>query len=268
MMDNNSNSMYDTFSTDYDRFVNWPGRLALEMPFIEAQLTRLETTGPLRLLDAACGTGQHAIALAQRGYAVCGADLSAGMIERARLNAAQADVKINFRQAGFGNLAPVFEADLNAGGFDALLCLGNSLPHLTDGPALAGALADFAKILRPGGLFILQNRNFDAVVAGLKRWMEPQSQHEAGVDRVFLRFYDFLSDGLIQFNLITLQRSVPSENWTQTISASLLYPQRRSELEAALLQAGFKEIKVYGALNDSPFDAVTSGNLVITARRS
>ena len=48
--------MYDTFSTDYDRFVNWPSRLAAELPFIESQL---EAAGARRVLDAACGTGQH-----------------------------------------------------------------------------------------------------------------------------------------------------------------------------------------------------------------
>jgi hypothetical protein len=26
--------MYDSFSADYDRFVDWPGRLAAELPFI------------------------------------------------------------------------------------------------------------------------------------------------------------------------------------------------------------------------------------------
>ncbi|MDY7040920.1 MAG: class I SAM-dependent methyltransferase, partial [Chloroflexota bacterium] len=77
--------LYDPFSSDYDRFVNWKERLAYELPFIERQLTAV---GARRVLDAACGTGMHAIALAQRGYEVIGADLSAGMIERARENAA------------------------------------------------------------------------------------------------------------------------------------------------------------------------------------
>ena len=83
--------MYDQFSSDYDRFVNWPNRLVVEMPFIERQLQAiaLEAAGPARVLDAACGTGVHAIALAQRGYRVAGADLSAGMIERAASTRAQ-----------------------------------------------------------------------------------------------------------------------------------------------------------------------------------
>jgi hypothetical protein len=46
--------MYDDFSSDYDRFVDWPGRLAAELPFIERQL---RAVGARRVLDAACGTG-------------------------------------------------------------------------------------------------------------------------------------------------------------------------------------------------------------------
>ena len=49
--------MYDDFSSNYDRFVNWPGRLAAELPFIERQLQAVEAR---RVLDAACGTGRHA----------------------------------------------------------------------------------------------------------------------------------------------------------------------------------------------------------------
>ena len=56
--------LYDGF-IDYDRFVNWERRLAYELTFIEKQLT---TSGARQVLDVACGTGKHAIVLAQRGY--------------------------------------------------------------------------------------------------------------------------------------------------------------------------------------------------------
>jgi glycine/sarcosine N-methyltransferase len=97
---------YDTFSADYDRFVNWSGRLAIEVPFLEGQLQPIaDCKGSMpRVLDAACGTGMHAIALAKLGYPAAGADLSGGMIERARANAAEAGVKIPFVIAGFGGL--------------------------------------------------------------------------------------------------------------------------------------------------------------------
>ena len=59
--------MYDDFSVDYDRFVAWSGRLAVEMPFIEREL---EKVGARLVLDAACGTGMHTIALAERGLPI------------------------------------------------------------------------------------------------------------------------------------------------------------------------------------------------------
>jgi 2-polyprenyl-3-methyl-5-hydroxy-6-metoxy-1,4-benzoquinol methylase len=68
----------NAFSTEYDRFVNWPGRLRLELPFLQTQLRQ---GGVKRVLDSACGTGMHAIALAQEGFEAAGADISAGMIE-------------------------------------------------------------------------------------------------------------------------------------------------------------------------------------------
>ena len=101
---------YDTFSSDYDRFVSWPGRLAIEMPFIEQQINSVtDSQGSIPwVLDVACGTGMHAIALAKLGWTAAGADLSAGMIARSRDNATQAGVKVSFEAAGFGELARTF----------------------------------------------------------------------------------------------------------------------------------------------------------------
>ena len=256
-------SMYDQFSSDYDRFVSWPGRLAAEMPFLEQQ-TRAASRGSMRVLDAACGTGMHAIALAQRGMLSAGADLSAPMIERAQQNAREAAVDVDLRVGGFGQLAAVF-AD-RAGRYDALLCLGNSLPHLLSLAELQAALVDFANCLKPGGRLIVQNRNFDAVLVQRARWMEPQAYHEAEREWLFLRFYDYEPDGLINFNIVTLRRE-SGQAWQQSVASTRLYPLRQAELEAALHAAGFGNIQAYGGLNDQPFDVERSPNLVVVAVR-
>ena len=248
--------MYDEFSSDYDRFVNWPARLAVEMLFIEAQL---RAVGARRVLDAACGTGQHALALAQRGYEVVGADLSAKMIERAVANARAQGVKAEFVAAGFGELR------VRVGnGFDAVLCLGNSLPHVLSPADLATALADFAACLRPGGLLLVQNRNFDQVLARRERWMEPQSHQEDNREWLFLRFYDFQADGTIGFNIVTLRRQIGGP-WTQSVAVTQLRPQRQEELLAALQGAGFARMSSYGDMQGAPFQAENSGNLVVVA---
>jgi SAM-dependent methyltransferase len=257
--------LYDGFD-DYDRFVNWERRLAYELPFIEAQL---QAAGAKRVLDAACGTGRHALALADLGYEVLGADLSAPMIERARANAAgrsqayshvgePAPGKATFFVAGFGGLA---RAKLDV---DALLCLGSSLPHVLTGAELRDTLADWRAALRPSGLLMIQNRNMDAVLAQRARWMPVQQRAVEGREWLFVRFYDFDQDGLI-FNVVTLSRRA-GEPWEQRVDATRLYPWRREQLVAALKEAGFDGLCCYGDMAGGEFDEAASPNLVLTAR--
>jgi len=248
--------LYDAFSADYDRFVDWPARLAHELPFLEQLLSQREVR---RVLDTACGTGHHTVALAQRGYEAAGADLSAGMIALARHNAVRAGVAVPFTVVGFGELA-----DRAGGDFDALLCLGNSLPHLLTGQELAATLADFAAALRPGGLLVVQNRNFDAIMADRARWMGPQAHRDGDDEWLFLRFYDFDSDGRLTFNVVTLQRSGGGE-WRQQVEATRLRPWLHAELRDRVAAAGFGALTCYGDMTAAPFDPETSGNLIITA---
>jgi glycine/sarcosine N-methyltransferase len=256
---------YDSFADDYDRFVNWPGRLAFELPFLEETLKRAPHTpgGKPAVLDAATGTGQHALALAERGYPTAGADLSAGMVARARQNALQQGVEVHFEVAGFGELAQTFGRE----SFEAVLCLGNSLPHVLDEAGLAAALRDFAAVLHPGGLLVLQNRNFDQVLEQKARWMEPQSAQAGQTEWLFVRFYDFLADGAIDFNILRLRREAGGP-WQQQITLTRLRPLTQAELEAGLTQAGFEQVEWYGGLDGSEFDAEMSGNLVVVARKA
>jgi len=253
-------AMYDEFSEDYDRFVNWPARLAGELPWLEQQL---QQAGVRRVLDAACGTGQHAIALAQRGYQVAGADLSPAMIARAQDHAAAAGQTVDFRAVGFGALALTF----GTAAFEAVLCLGNSLPHVLTAADLLRTLEDFWAVLQPAGLLVLQNRNFDLVMAQQARWMEPQGCRQGDQEWVFLRFYDFDPDGLITFNMVTLRRTAEDRDWEQRVSATRLRPLLQAELQQALSACGFTALEWYGNMAGAPFAPLSSGNLVVTARR-
>ena len=248
---------YNAFSSDYDKFVDWESRLRFELPLIE-RLARYRSK-PQRILDAACGTGMHAIALAQIGHETAGADLSVGMIERARLNAAERGVAIRFEAVGFGELGKFFTS------YDMLLCLGNSLPHVLDLAGVELALKDFASCLKPGGLALIQNRNFDAVMAARQRWVEPQSHRQSEAEWIFLRFYDYEPDGLINFNILTLHRTGEGR-WEQSVTSTRLRPLLQAELVGALAEAGFEKIECFGSMGGEPFDPERSGNLVVAAR--
>ena len=250
--------MYDALSSDYDRFVNWQNRLAVELPFL---IAKLQSAGARTILDAACGTGMHAIALAQCGFSTSGADLSQGMIDRANANASSARVPVHFEVAGLGALAPTFGAHT----FDVILCLGNSLPHLLSLAELTAAIQDFAACLKPGGLLLVQNRNFDAVMSKHQRWMEPQSHSAGGTEWLFQRFYDFDPDGLITFNMVTLKREGNS-NWSQSVTVSRLRPLLKDELLTGLKSTGFTEIITFGNMAGVDFDPQASPNLVVLAK--
>jgi SAM-dependent methyltransferase len=247
--------LYDALAGDYDRFVNWAGRLAHELPFFESLF---EGHGVRRVLDAACGTGHHAIALALRGYEVTGTDLSRAMIERARQNAAAEGVEAIFAVAGLGESLALGQM------FDAALCLGNSLPHLLTSGAVERALADLAGVLRPEGFLVIQNRNFDRVWIEQERFMPPQSAQDGNGEWIFVRFYDFHPE-TVTFNMLRLRRT--EDGWAQDVESTELRPIFAQDLTRALSEAGFDPVFFYGSYDGSTFSAEESGDLIAVARR-
>jgi SAM-dependent methyltransferase len=262
---------YDELGGDYDRMVSWEARLAREGAFFE----RLFAGGGVRrVLDAACGTGMHLVAFARRGLACCGADLSPAMIEQARRNADSAGVKVELATAPFGALSTAFR-----GSFDAVTCLGNSLPHLLDDASLASCFSDFAALLRPGGLLVIQNRNYDRLLRERQRFMPLAARAEAGEETLFLRITDFppgdraaagtgagaADQEAITFTIVTLKKRGGA--WSQSVQSTPLRALRRATLEGALRAAGFQAVEVYGSYAQGPFDAPDAADLVAVARR-
>ena len=54
-------------------------------------------------------------------------------------------------------------------GFDAIICIGNSFPHLPNSEDFSNrthkqALKNFCEMLKPGGVMIIDHRNFDAIL--------------------------------------------------------------------------------------------------------
>lgn len=257
--------MYDKLASIYDYFVNWDDRLAYELPFLEQQLRALgKDPSQIRVMDTACGTGHHAIALANIGFQMFGSDLYPEMVSLADANAKAAGEKVTFRTAGFGSINETFR---QPGEFDAVLCLGNSLPHVASEQDLKKALQDFNELLRSGGLLLLQMRNFDLVMGEKKRWMEPQTLKEGTTEWLFIRFYDFEADGKIQFNILSLHRK-PNAPWHTQLTSTMLLPIYSEELKAELGTLGFRDIRLYGNFAAAPYEPSSSGDLVLLGYRS
>ncbi|MGH8316823.1 MAG: bifunctional 2-polyprenyl-6-hydroxyphenol methylase/3-demethylubiquinol 3-O-methyltransferase UbiG [Steroidobacteraceae bacterium] len=111
-------------------------------------------------LDVGCGGGLLSEALARKGARVTGVDLAPGMVEVARLHAAEEGLDIEYRVAGAEALA----ADL-AQSFEVITCM-EMLEHV---PQPAQMLASLAALVRPGGsLFVSTlNRNLKAFLLAI-----------------------------------------------------------------------------------------------------
>ena len=258
----NNENMYDQFSQYYDRFMNWEARLAYEMPFLVKEINTVQSKAnqPIKVLDTACGTGQHAIALSKLGYEVSAADFSTEMVAITKKNAELAKSDLDVKKVEFGELSNSFiEAQ-----FDVVLCLGNSLPHVLNEDGLAQTLNDFREIIKPGGKLIIQNRNFDKIMSKNDRWMSPQTYKDEEYTNIFIRFYDFDPDGRLTFNLIVLV-SQDGENFQQQVISTRLWPMEKDTLVNYVQNSGFKEIRLFGDLSGNEYATEESKNLVITA---
>jgi SAM-dependent methyltransferase len=251
---------YDALGQDYDLMVSWEERLAREKSFFARVFDEHRVR---RVLDAACGTGMHAIAFARGGRECVGADISPVMVERARQNAREAGVPVVFERAGFGGFSSRIE-----GTFDAVTCVGNSFPHILDDASLRDALSDFARLLGPGGILVIQNRNYDRLLRERQRFMPLASRVEGEGETLFLRITEYApsadsGDESIEFTVVTLKKR--DGRWSQTFQSTPLRALRRNTLESGLLSAGFSSVEVYGSYNFDPFDAPGTNDLVAIA---
>ena len=83
---------------------------------VEFLIDVLELEPGMSILDVGCGTGRHAIELAERGFDVIGIDISPGMLKVARRNAEERGVEVTWVEAD----AQDFELDEPV---DAVICL-------------------------------------------------------------------------------------------------------------------------------------------------
>ena len=110
---------------------------------------RLTDNGLLsgRVLDAGCGTGEHALLAAAHGAAATGADLSALAIEKARGKAAERGLTARFEVCDALYLERLGES------FDTVIDSG--LFHVFDDADRARYVASLAAVIEPGGWYYM-----------------------------------------------------------------------------------------------------------------
>jgi 2-polyprenyl-6-hydroxyphenyl methylase/3-demethylubiquinone-9 3-methyltransferase len=112
-----------------------------------------------RILDVGCGGGLLSEAMARAGAEVTGIDLAPGMVEVARLHAAESGLAIDYR------VAPAEELARQPAQFDVVTCM-EMLEHVPDPAAM---IATLARLLVPGGALFIStlNRNLKSFLLAI-----------------------------------------------------------------------------------------------------
>ncbi len=230
----------------YDCLVNWPARLAREIPFLQKLIPGR------RVLVAACGAGGHLPALEDAGFEVTGIDAGAEMVEASRAKGAGRVEQLRLEQCSqLGRR------------FDAVLCLGNVLPGLAEPNQMETAIAEMHAVLDPGGVLFTQNLNYDL------RWREkarffPLLSGRRGEEEVILfKFADYGSS-YINFHTVFLTRQ-GAEPWRSAVETSRQRPVFRKDLENACRLTGCRRLEIWGGYDGEPFDLERSSDLLLAA---
>ncbi len=215
----------DDFVDKWDDLIDWDARAKGEGAFF---IQLLKDKKKKKVLDLATGTGYHSITLLNAGFEVHSADGSTEMLYKASENGRKRGLVLRTIQADWRWLTRDIEER-----YDAVICLGNSFTHLFAEPDRRKALAEFYAVLNHDGLLIIDQRNYDNMLAS--GFTSKHKYYYAG-DRVKAEPVH-ISDDLVIFEYTFPDQSAYTLN---------MFPLSRKYFGNLIHEAGFQKITTYG----------------------
>lgn len=233
-----------------------------EAAFVQACLQRYGEGETTRLLELACGTGNHAFELEKLGYQVLATDYSKDVLAVAQRKADERGSTIEFRQADMRQL------DIPELQFDAVICLFDSIGYVQSNQAIDSVLAGVRRHLRPGGLFIFEFWHAAAMLRNYEPHREREWQtQELKLQRVSTTKLDVprqLAEVTYEIEATTKDGKVTRLQETQINRYFLV-----QEMAAFLGNVGFEAVNWLAAYDwEQPIDADTWHVLAVARKPS
>ena len=124
-----------------------------EVEYVEAFLKRYSVSPPQTILDLGCGTGNHDVIFARKGYDVTGIDLSSQMISIAKSRIESETTKWQSKGKLDFQLGDVRDIVLNSE-FDSVISLFHVASYQTSNEDLIAYFRTAAKHLSKNGVFV------------------------------------------------------------------------------------------------------------------
>jgi len=189
------------------------------------------------LLDLCCGHGRHTVEFARQGYKLTGVDRNARYLERARQRAADADLDIEFVQDDMRTFR-------RPNAFDGVTNLLTSFGYFDDPD-------DDRRVLENVHISLKSGRRLVAEMSGKE---------------VLARIYQ-KRDWDVQDGVYQMVEREPIDNWSRLKIRWIFVKDGKthefhltlrlysaSELADLLMSVGFRDVRIYGGLDGSPYD--------------
>jgi sarcosine/dimethylglycine N-methyltransferase len=223
--DHYRNEYISEFVDKWDSLIDWEGRAKGEGDFF---VDVLRSRGKQTVLDVATGTGFHSVRLIEEGFDVTSADGSGAMLAKAFQNAQERGLTLKTLRADWRWLGRSTESR-----YDAIICLGNSFTHLHDELDRRRVLAEFYAALKPNGILIIDQRNYDYMLDS--GYSSKHKYYYCG-NQVSAKPIHIAED------LVRFEYSFPDDT-SYTLN---LCPIRKNYMRKLLREGGFERIRTYG----------------------
>jgi len=213
------------------------------LDFVERHLAP-KLPKPVAVLDLACGAGRHTQALRNRGYRTFGIDLSLTLLAHpTRVPSTAGDMRqLPFKESTF----------------DWVLNFFTSFGYFERERENFRVLEEIARVLAPGGRFLIDFLNRDVVIAGLK----PQEEQTIAGRKVSIeRWYDE-DTRRINKRMRLETPGKPNRTYIESVRAY-----SRDEVTIGARWAGLQVDALYGNFSGEPFDR-DSQRLILVGQKA
>lgn len=217
----------------WQEFIDWDKRRVGEDSFLIDQFKKHNVR---KIFDASLGDGCDSIYLIKNGFDVTSNEIDKTFLNKALENAKKEKIALKITNLDWREL----DSKLPEESFDAVILLGNSLTYLFSKSAQLQALSQFKKILKSGGILIIDERNYQYILDNrdeiLKGNFHYSGKYVYCGDKVHGKPIE-ISEDKVKFKYI--------DEVTGKKGFLILYPFKRGEMKKLLATAGFKAIEQF-----------------------